>query len=94
MQGLDLQEALDHQDEHVEKERGDGRDHIDRAPCAGKLVAVEGEARNREPLWSALADGTISRVIPLTFGQKYSITYWYRGPGIAGWWRGASHGDR
>ena len=36
----------------------------------------------------ALADGTISRVIPLTVGKKYSITYWYRGPGIAGWWRG------
>jgi subtilisin-like proprotein convertase family protein len=36
----------------------------------------------------ALADGTISRVIPLTIGEKYSINYWYRGPGISGWWRG------
>jgi len=36
----------------------------------------------------ALADGTISRTIPLTIGKKYSLTYWYRGPGIAGWWRG------
>ena len=36
----------------------------------------------------ALADGTISRTIPLMVGRKYSLAYWYRGPGISGWWRG------
>ena len=36
----------------------------------------------------ALADGTISRNIPLIIGRQYSLTYQYRGPGISAWWRG------
>ena len=36
----------------------------------------------------ALADGTITRTIPTVQGDQYNITFWYRGPGIAGWWRG------
>jgi subtilisin-like proprotein convertase family protein len=36
----------------------------------------------------ALADGTITRSIATTPGQIYNVTFWYRGPGIAGWWRG------
>jgi subtilisin-like proprotein convertase family protein len=36
----------------------------------------------------ALANGMISRVVPTTPGRKYIVNYWYRGPGIAGWWRG------
>ncbi|MGB8368199.1 MAG: LamG-like jellyroll fold domain-containing protein [Verrucomicrobiia bacterium] len=36
----------------------------------------------------ALANGTISRQIPMTPGRQFSLTYLYRGPGIAGWWRG------
>ena len=36
----------------------------------------------------ALANGTIFRQIPMTVGRQFSLTYQYRGPGIAGWWRG------
>ena len=36
----------------------------------------------------ALADGTITRSIPTVSGRQYNITFWYRGPGISGWWRG------
>ena len=36
----------------------------------------------------ALALGTINRSVPMTAGKKYTLTYYYRGPGIAGWWRG------
>jgi subtilisin-like proprotein convertase family protein len=36
----------------------------------------------------ALARGTITRLIPTTPGRLYNVTFWYRGPGIAGWWRG------
>jgi subtilisin-like proprotein convertase family protein len=36
----------------------------------------------------ALANGTISRVIPMTPGRQFNLTFMYRGPGIAGWWRG------
>ena len=36
----------------------------------------------------ALASGTITRTIPTVPGRRYNITYWYRGPGIDGWWRG------
>ena len=36
----------------------------------------------------ALAYGTISRVVPTTPGRRYTISYYYRGPGIAGWYRG------
>lgn len=36
----------------------------------------------------ALANGTITRVVPTTPNRNYNITYYYRGPGIAGWWRG------
>jgi subtilisin-like proprotein convertase family protein len=36
----------------------------------------------------ALARGTITRSIPTVPGQIYNVTFWYRGPGIEGWWRG------
>jgi subtilisin-like proprotein convertase family protein len=36
----------------------------------------------------ALAKGTITRLIPTIPGRLYNVTFWYRGPGIAGWWRG------
>ena len=36
----------------------------------------------------ALAYGVMQRTIPVTPGRTYSLTYAYRGPGIAGWWRG------
>ncbi len=36
----------------------------------------------------ALAGGTIIRSIPTVPGRQYNVTFWYRGPGIAGWWRG------
>lgn len=36
----------------------------------------------------ALANGSISRVLSLTPEKNYTINYFYRGPGIAGWWRG------
>ena len=36
----------------------------------------------------ALAYGTITRSLPTVPGHIYNVTFWYRGPGIAGWWRG------
>ncbi len=36
----------------------------------------------------ALAKGTITRSIPTVPGSQYNVTFWYRGPGIASWWRG------
>ena len=36
----------------------------------------------------ALANGTITRSIPTVPGRIYNVTFWYRGPGIAAWWRG------
>ncbi len=36
----------------------------------------------------ALAYGTITRSIPTVPGRQYNVTFWYRGPGISGWWRG------
>jgi subtilisin-like proprotein convertase family protein len=41
----------------------------------------------------ALGDGTITRSIPTIPGRLYSVTFWYRGPGIAGWWRGEGNAD-
>ncbi len=36
----------------------------------------------------ALAKGSITRVIPTVPGNIYNVTFWYRGPDIASWWRG------
>ena len=36
----------------------------------------------------ALAYGTITRTIATVPGRIYNVTFWYRGPGINGWWRG------
>ncbi|HTX21011.1 MAG TPA: LamG-like jellyroll fold domain-containing protein [Candidatus Aquilonibacter sp.] len=36
----------------------------------------------------ALADGSITRSIATVPNRLYNVTFWYRGPGIAGWWRG------
>jgi hypothetical protein len=40
----------------------------------------------------ALANGSITRVLPTTVGRSYTLTYAYRGPGVAGWWRGENNG--
>jgi len=40
----------------------------------------------------ALANGTIQRWIPTIPERQYTVSYWYRGPGIAGWWRGEGNG--
>ncbi len=34
----------------------------------------------------ALAGGLISATIPTVFGQPYTLTYAYRGPGLVDWW--------
>jgi hypothetical protein len=39
----------------------------------------------------ALANGTISSTLPTVAGRTYALTFRYRGPGIAGWWRGESN---
>ncbi len=39
----------------------------------------------------ALANGTISTNLPTIPGQTYAVTFGYRGPDIAGWWRGESN---
>lgn len=36
----------------------------------------------------ALARGSIARTVTLNPGRNYTLTYVYRGPGIAGWYRG------
>jgi alpha-tubulin suppressor-like RCC1 family protein/subtilisin-like proprotein convertase family protein len=36
----------------------------------------------------ALANGTITRSIATVPGHIYNVTFWYRGPDIAAWWRG------
>ena len=41
----------------------------------------------------ALGDGTIARSIPTIPGRLYNVTFWYRGPGIAGWWRGEGNAN-
>jgi subtilisin-like proprotein convertase family protein len=40
----------------------------------------------------ALADGTISRILPTVPGQMYTLSYAYRGPGIVSLWRGENNG--
>ena len=39
----------------------------------------------------ALASGTIFTNLPTVAGQTYTLTFAYRGPGIAGWWRGENN---
>ena len=39
----------------------------------------------------ALADGTISRILPTVPGQTYTLSYAYRGPGAIALWRGESN---
>ncbi len=41
----------------------------------------------------ALAKGTITRSIATIPGDIYNVTFWYRGPGIASWWRGEGNGS-
>ena len=36
----------------------------------------------------ALAYGTITRTIATVPGRIYNVRFWFRGPGINGWWRG------
>jgi len=40
----------------------------------------------------ALASGQISRTIPTVIGRQYALSYAYRGPGIATWWRAEGNG--
>jgi subtilisin-like proprotein convertase family protein len=39
----------------------------------------------------ALADGTVTRVLPTLPGQTYTLTYAYRGPGAVALWRGETN---
>ena len=39
----------------------------------------------------ALASGSIFTNLPTVPGQNYTLTFAYRGPGIAAWWRGESN---
>ena len=39
----------------------------------------------------ALANGVISNTLPTVAGNTYIFTFAYRGPGIAGWWRGENN---
>ncbi|HEY3760952.1 MAG TPA: S8 family serine peptidase [Verrucomicrobiae bacterium] len=60
---------------------------------SNNFVTVETDPANSlgdnfDSNYLALADGTITRSIPTVQGDQYNITFWYRGPGIAGWWRG------
>jgi hypothetical protein len=41
----------------------------------------------------ALGSGTITRSLSTIPGHIYNVTFWYRGPGIAGWWRGEGNGN-
>ena len=49
-------------------------------------IALSGDTTGSNYL--ALAYGTITRSIPTIPGHQYNVTFWYRGPDIAGWWRG------
>jgi subtilisin-like proprotein convertase family protein len=40
----------------------------------------------------ALANGTVSSTLPTVAGQTYALTFRYRGPVAAGWWRGETNG--
>jgi subtilisin-like proprotein convertase family protein len=51
-------------------------------------VVTDPGTANAGSNYLALASGSISHLIPLTPAKKYSISYEFRGPGIAGWWRG------
>jgi len=53
-------------------------------------VALTGDALGSNYL--ALGNGTITRQIPTVPGRIYNVTFWYRGPGISGWWRGEGNG--
>ena len=39
----------------------------------------------------ALADGAVSNLLPTVAGNAYTLTFAYRGPGIAAWWRAESN---
>jgi len=41
----------------------------------------------------ALADGSMTRTVQTTPGVKYSLSFWYRGPGIVGWWEGEGNAN-
>jgi len=49
-------------------------------------TALTGDANGSNVL--ALANGTITRAIATVPGRIYNVTFWYRGSGIEGWWRG------
>jgi subtilisin-like proprotein convertase family protein len=40
----------------------------------------------------ALASARISRTVPTIIGRQYALSYAYRGPGIASWWRAEGNG--
>lgn len=56
-----------------------------------RTTALGGDAGGSNYL--ALGDGTITRTIPTIPGHIYNVTFWYRGPGIEGWWRGEGNGN-
>ncbi len=59
----------------------------------GNQVSVVNDPANADAgnHFLALANGTVSSTLPTVAGQAYVLTFRYRGPGIAGWWRGESN---
>jgi subtilisin-like proprotein convertase family protein len=50
-------------------------------------IALSGDAGTVSN-YLALGRGTITRSIQTIPGRIYNVTFWYRGPDIAAWWRG------
>ncbi|MGH7992319.1 MAG: LamG-like jellyroll fold domain-containing protein, partial [Limisphaerales bacterium] len=60
----------------------------------GNQVSVVADPANADAgstNFLALANGTVSSTLPTVAGRTYILTFRYRGPGIAGWWRGESN---
>jgi subtilisin-like proprotein convertase family protein len=57
-------------------------------------VSVLSDAANAQDRsnYLALANATLTRTLPTVVGEGYALTYWYRGPGAVGWWRGELSG--
>jgi subtilisin-like proprotein convertase family protein len=45
------------------------------------------------PQFLALGLGTISNTMPVVPGDRYNLSYAYRGPGIVSWWRGETNAN-
>jgi subtilisin-like proprotein convertase family protein len=61
---------------------------------AANQVTVQTDPANAYPGKTnllALANGALSATLNTVPGARYTLTFAYRGPGIAGWWRGESN---